>query len=1540
MGRDEYSQSSLLSPLVGRPVSRYTNLPKNTTTLRNLTESRAKPNNRLHYSTYPTMQTEYQASYSQLTNLDFYSPIITILGGNPYAHLRNTKFVDPGIILDETSTLVSNVSTVDDNAFGTFKITYVATDGINPDTTSVRVVKVGEYPTATITGDNPYTLERFQHYVDAGIVPDANSSVISTTSSLNNTAVGTYTINYTVANNVFSSFYSRIVNVVDTTPPVITILGDNPYTLERFDPYVDPGATVDIGSVLTTDTSNTQNTSIGSFVVVYNATDGNTAHDVVQTRTVNVVDTVPPVITILGDNPYTLERFDPYVDPGATVDRGSILTTDLTAVSNILAHGSSFDVTYTATDGNTSHDVTQTRTVNVLDRKPPQITLLGDNPYLMQPAIDFRTVDPLFEVDLGTSVTIDYSNVVDTHTSTFTVVYTASDGVHPDVIKTRQVAINDNQSPIVTLNGASIITLERYDPYLDEGVTLDPGSVLVSTTSTLDNTVVGSYTITYEATDYINPNTTNVRTINVVDTTPPVVTLNGSSSVILERYDVFADIDDGVDIEAPGTLLSLDISQLDNTTQGTYTVTYIAVDDHNNTTNITREVVVRDTVPPVVTLNNASTNYTMERNGVWADIDPGVTLDAGSELIGVNVDNTAVGVVTVQYVVTDGTFTTYTPRNINIVDTTPPTGSIANPTYQLERFGTYTEYSVENLDIGTYLAGTDTSNVDSTLVHGSTFDVVYDLADDSQTNTFLIRTVTVVDTIPPTGTVNNPSFTLERFGIYNDPVPGVINLDQGSYIAGVDLSNVDNTISHGSTFDVVYDLGDDANNTFVIRTVTVNDTTPPTGSISNPTYQLERFGTYTDYSVENLDAGTYLAATDTSNVDNTLSHGSTFDVIYDLGDDVTNTYLIRTVTVVDTTPPYGTLNNPSLLTLERFDEYNDPVPGVINIDQGSYIAHTDLSNVDNTIAHGSSFDVVYDIGDGVSNTYLIRTINVVDTTPPTGSIANPSYQLERFDTYVEYSVENLDAGTYLAATDTSNVDNTLSHGSSFDVIYDLGDDVTNTYLTRTVTVVDTTAPVASLANPTYQLERYDIYTEHGVTGLDIGSYLVSTDFSNVTNTSTGVSSFDVVYDIGDGVSNTTLIRTVSVVDPVLNETSNLILSNGGVNDVFGDTCSMTNDGSVVVVGAKGGQKVGVYSNVNGTWSEIAILTTTDGTSYYATSVSISGDGSTIAVGSREGSLVGAAVYIYEKPTNGWVTTSAYTAKLTGAMSSESGGASVGLSEDGSILATGATSYKPPNTAQSFSGAVYVYERSGSNWSSTSTHTALLTGSDVVKSDTLGDVVVISRDGTVIVAGAPLDDSNDPRPGGAVYIYEKPVNGSWTTATETHKIMASDKARYDRFGESVCISEDKTFIAVGAPQDDDGASGSGSAYIFEKSVSGWSQQAKINASDSSTNGNFGWSIATNYNGNTLFVGSTGATGAGSGFYYGAVYVYKKPSGGWTNTNGHGVRIQPSETVASDQFGYSVAASYSGTRIVAGATGHDTNGDSARGKAYIFDADYFI
>jgi hypothetical protein len=1377
MGREDFSQSSQLTTLVGKPTNRYKKLPKNVGTIKSLTQARVKPNNRLHYSAYPLIQKEYSVTYTQLTNLDFYSPIITILGNNPVSHLVGAPYVDAGVKVDEGSELYSTVSTVDTSEFGTYSVVYKARDGINADTTMTRVVKVGMPPDATINGQNPATLEKFDVYTDDGItINDSNSFLTSTTSTLNNLAVGTYTVNYTVSNPAFTEVFSRTVRVDDTVPPVITITGGTPYELERFDPYVDEGATVDLGSELTnTDLSNVQNTAIGSFDVVYTAYDGNTT--VSNIRTVNVVDTVPPVITITNNTLQgnTLERFESYVDEGATVDLGSELTnTDLSNEQNTTP--GTFDVVYTAYDGNTT--VTATRTVTVVDTKLPELTLIGDtSPYNLQPGIDFENVDPGFSNDAGTVVTVDYSSATIIQNTSFDVVYRGNDGVHPEIVLIRRVSVADTLSPIVTINGDQVVTIERYSEYVDDDVTLDPGSSLVNgyPISTVDNTATGTYTVTYLATDGINPDTTNVRTVHVVDTTPPIVLLNGADPLTMERFAVFSDIDPGVTYQSPhtGTVASVDISQLDNTAIGGGTVTYNVVDDQNLSNTISRAVTVVDTTRPVATLNNASTNYTLERYGDWSAIDPGVTVDEGSFVTQINIDNTTVGLNRpVDYVISDGnTLHDITvTRNITIEDTVPPFAELigsnnirvplnsvwedvdpglTNPdagssissvtgfsntvtdaqfvyynltdgvnsnsilrvvtctlpsgtvntavSTTLERFSTYVEpdEAIINITDG-YLARIDTSNVDSTTAHGTQQVIVYDIGDDVN-NTLVTRTITIQDTTAPTGTVNTAaSSTLERFGTYVEPDEAIINMDQSTYVARIDTSDVDSTAPHGTQQVIVYDLGDGVNsNLLLTRTITIQDTTAPTGTVNTAVLTtLERFGTYVepDEAIINMDQSTYVARIDTSDVDSTAPHGTQQVIVYDLGDDVNNTLVTRTITIQDTVAPVITITNDTITgnTLERFDVYSDEGA---TVDTGSQLT-TDLSQVQNTAV--GSFNVVYTATDGNTTVTSTRTVSVVDTTPPSGSIANPLYELEKFAIFNDPGVENLDPGTYLASTDTSNVDNTLPHNSTFDVVYDLGDGTNNTHIIRTVTVVDTTPPVGSINNPSYTLEQFGTYVEQGVTNFDAGTYLAGTDLSNVDATLPHGSTFDVVYDLGDGTNNTHIIRTVTVVDitpPVIT------LSGDDPYEVIGRTTyadpgATADGGETVTVNTTGvnmntpGDYTVTYSATDaygniGTasrtvtvlfgWPEHQKIQASDKSPLdeFGYSVAISSDGNTVIVGARyEGTYYAGAAYIFT-----WSeTSSSWSEEKIQASDKQAGdyfGTSIAISGDGNTAIVGA-----------------------------------------------------------------------------------------------------------------------------------------------------------------------------------------------------------------------------------------------------------------------------
>jgi hypothetical protein len=201
---------------------------------------------------------------------------------------------------------------------------------------------------------------------------------------------------------------------------------------------------------------------------------------------------------------------------------------------------------------------------------------------------------------------------------------------------------------------------------------------------------------------------------------------------------------------------------------------------------------------------------------------------------------------------------------------------------------------------------------------------------------------------------------------------------------------------------------------------------------------------------------------------------------------------------------------------------------------------------------------------------------------------------------------------------------------------------------------------------------------------------------------------------------------------------------------------------------------------------------------------------------------------------------------------------------------------------------------------------------------------MSSNGNTAIVGAMFEDTGGSS-AGAAYIFTR----SGTTWTQQAKIQASDKATNDLFGYSVSISGDGNTAIAGALFEEYG----GSAYIFTRSGTTWTQQAKIQASDKQASDFFGHSVAISSNGNTALVGAyndhTGSDRTGS------AYIFTRSGTTWTQQ----ARIQASDKQASDNFGWSVAISDDGNTTIAGAYNEDTGGTDT-GAAYIFEKSYYI
>ena len=228
-------------------------------------------------------------------------------------------------------------------------------------------------PLITLNGESSITLEVIhEKYVEEGATSNQNSTVSIDSSNVDQYSPGTYTVYYTATNKLGgSNSVSRTVIYQDTTAPVIRLTDGGMTKHERGDPYVDAGATADTGETVTVDTSNVNSNTEGTYYVTYSATDssGNTSN---AKRKVVVRDTVGPVITLLGVNPYEIGSGKPYVEPGATADGGENVTLDTSQLdSNTIG---TYTVYYNATD-QAGNKTTVSRTVVVVDGCPEILNL-------------------------------------------------------------------------------------------------------------------------------------------------------------------------------------------------------------------------------------------------------------------------------------------------------------------------------------------------------------------------------------------------------------------------------------------------------------------------------------------------------------------------------------------------------------------------------------------------------------------------------------------------------------------------------------------------------------------------------------------------------------------------------------------------------------------------------------------------------------------------------------------------------------------------------------------------------------------------------------------------------------------------------------------------------------------------------------------------------------------------------------------------------------------------------------------------------------
>jgi hypothetical protein len=220
------------------------------------------------------------------------------------------------------------------------------------------------------------------------------------------------------------------------------------------------------------------------------------------------------------------------------------------------------------------------------------------------------------------------------------------------------------------------------------------------------------------------------------------------------------------------------------------------------------------------------------------------------------------------------------------------------------------------------------------------------------------------------------------------------------------------------------------------------------------------------------------------------------------------------------------------------------------------------------------------------------------------------------------------------------------------------------------------------------------------------------------------------------------------------------------------------------------------------------------------------------------------------------------------------------------------------------GGAYIFQRSGTGW----VQQQKLVAGDGAVDDAFGWSVAIS--GLTVAVGAYLDDVAGTDQG-SVYVFTR-SGSAWS---QQQKLTAVDGAAFDQFGISVAVSGDS--VLVGAFGDD---SYRGSAYVFTRGGTIWSQQQRLAAGDGAADEDFGWSVGLS--GDNAIVGSPRDDGS-----RGSAFIFARSGTAWAQQQ----KLTAADGAVLDQFGYSVGVN--GDYAVAGAV-NDADGSVLRGSAYVF------
>lgn len=334
------------------------------------------------------------------------------------------------------------------------------------------------------------------------------------------------------------------------------------------------------------------------------------------------------------------------------------------------------------------------------------------------------------------------------------------------------------------------------------------------------------------------------------------------------------------------------------------------------------------------------------------------------------------------------------------------------------------------------------------------------------------------------------------------------------------------------------------------------------------------------------------------------------------------------------------------------------------------------------------------------------------------------------------------------------------------------------------------------------------------------------------------------------------------------------------------------------------------AGISGTLDSFITPTTVNVDDYFGYDVSTSDDGTV--------SIIGMLYNDYRAPNAGAVNIRKVFS--SGGAAQQRITVSDGASNDyfGKIVAISGDGLTAAVTNQK--GNVYIYYNTSEQiWT---LQTKLSLGLNAV------DGVALSYDGNTLVTGI-YNDANGGTNRGVAYIHFR----SGSTWAQQAKLSPSNPGNYYYFGSSVDITTNGDMCIIGSRNE--GADASGAAYVFTRSGTTWTQQARLVPSSENggpiANGFFGTGIAISADGSTAVIAAgRDADIGGAGLRTGAVYVFVRSGTTWSKQKKIKILTGDSDTM---YFGEQITLSGDGNTLVS----NDSNGSSGsglNGRYYVY------